>query len=326
MSPARPVFSRKQSAPRDSHAQPGLREHSKTARVLPFRNKKVVAPAAALSEQPLWLWPNLLSLDAPLIAVLWLHLLAVSGQIRISPVISVALGLAVWLIYVADRLLDGLRPGASALSARHQFYRAHRRTWFSVLLGALALACCLCLELDARTLLFGTLLMLAVAGYFAAVHQMREKWRLHFPKEAVVAVVFGIGTFFPAWPNARGSNAAMAITLGLFVAICWLNIVLIEYAEWVSLRQRSSETPHVSTLAAGQHLSQIGATVSIVVFGLAQLRTTEAQHPVLLTISLSALALTGLGFCWHKFSNNMVRVLADATLLTPAIALMFLRR
>ena len=248
MSPARPVRFRQQYACRDSNRQPGPEppslQRAKKAHVLPFRNKSVVAAPAVLSNRPLWLWPNLLSLDAPLIAVLWLYLLAVSGQIRISPLVTLALGLVVWLIYIADRLLDGLHAGPLALSARHQFYRVHRGTWFSILFGVLVLTCCVCFELDARTLTFGTLLMLAVAGYFAAVHQMRGRWRLRFPKEAVVAVVFGIGTFFPAWLKARESNAEMAITLGLFIAICWLNTTLIECAEWVGLRQRSSETPH----------------------------------------------------------------------------------
>ncbi len=272
---------------------------------------------------PFWLWPNLLSLDAPLIAVLWLHLIAVSGQIRISPIVTLALALVVWLIYVADRLLDGSRADPlAALPARHQFYRAHRKLWFSLLVSGLALTCCICLDLDPRTLLFGTLLILVVAGYFAAVHRARFR----FPKEAAVAVVFAIGTFFPAWIHAQGWTGAMTVSLILFIAICWLNTTLIEYAEWAGLRQRGSAKPHASTLIGGNHLLQIGTSVAIIAFVMAQLRMTQAEHLILLAVSISALALAGLGFCWQKFSMNMVRVLADATLLTPVVVLVFLHR
>ena len=68
-----------------------------------------------------WLWPNLLSLDAPLVAVLWqtLFLRCLRAPVRWLP--ALLLFLTVWLIYVADRLLDA-RNGA-VTTPRHQFYR-----------------------------------------------------------------------------------------------------------------------------------------------------------------------------------------------------------
>src|SRR5690348_15164620 len=58
------------------------------AGVLPgSRGRSDVSPKAS-PPHPFWLWPNLLSLDAPLIAVLWLHLFALSGHIRLSPIVG----------------------------------------------------------------------------------------------------------------------------------------------------------------------------------------------------------------------------------------------
>lgn len=287
---------------------------------------KVYVPQVKSPKRPVWLWPNLLSLDAPLIAVLWLQLFAVSGRIRISLDVTLALALVVWVIYVADRLLDELRAGPETiLSPRHQFYRAHRPLLLSLLGGVLALTCWICFHLDSRIFEFGTVLMLVVASYFVIVHQARARWRLHFPKEAVVAVVFGVGTVFPVWVYGQGSTP-MAIALVFFIAICWLNTALIEYAEWMSLHQMDSEMPHASTLAAGRHLLEMGAAVAIAALLRAQLTTTSAEHLVLLAISFSAIALAVLGFCWRKLSIDTVRVLADATLLTPGAVLLFLHR
>ena len=218
MSSARPVSSRCPFDHREVTAQsdlvPRTSEITKTARILPWIEINAPASPSGSAGHPLWLWPNLLSLDAPLIAVLWLHLFAISARVHISPFATLALALVVWIIYVADRLLDGLRYGPRTVpSPRHQFYRDHRKAWFSVLPGALAVTCCVCLALDARTLELGALVMLVVAGYFAIVHWVCLRFRLRFPKEAVVALVFGVGTFFPAWIYERRSTVAMAIAL-----------------------------------------------------------------------------------------------------------------
>src|SRR5689334_9431948 len=83
-----------------------------------------------------WLWPNLLSLDAPIVAVLWQALLAQRYNIPLRTPGRVALFLTVWAIYIADRLLDVRRPAATAESARHRFYRRHQM-FATALLGLL---------------------------------------------------------------------------------------------------------------------------------------------------------------------------------------------
>jgi hypothetical protein len=253
-----------------------------------------------------------------------LHLFG-SRHVRISPLVTLALALVVWLIYVADRLLDGLRTDALArLPARHQFYRDHRAALACLLLGILVVTCCICLELDARTLELGTLLMLAVVCYFAVVHSMRTQWGVRFPKEMVVALLFGIGTIFPVWIHTLRANSLTAIGWAFFVVICWLNLVLIEYAEWIGLRDRSSEAPHRSSIAAGKRLPIVCGGVALIALSLSALSVTTSEHGVLLAVTLSALALAALGLYWRKLSIHAVRVLADATLLTPAVILLFL--
>ena len=279
----------------------------------------------ATPSRPLWLWPNLLSLDAPLIAVLWLHLFALSGRVHLPPTVSLVLGLVVWLIYAADRLLDGLRDTESALqSPRHRFYRTHRKGVLAILLAVLCLTSCICLELDPRTLLFGALMMLVMAAYFGVVHWAGPLWLWRFPKEAAVAIVFGAGSFFPALIRAHKLSYPMAVAPVLFVTLCWLNVVLIEYAEWNRLRRCGSAPPHGSTLRGGRHLLAIGMAIASVSLGLMERTGFRADRSVLCAISLSALALGGLGSYWRKLSTDAVRVLADATLLTPALVLLFL--
>lgn len=77
---------------------------------------------------PWWLWLNVLSLDAPLVAVLWQWALAQAYGVKMDPITYSTLGLSVWLIYVVDRVLDTRSvDGDQVLSARHLYYRQHYR-------------------------------------------------------------------------------------------------------------------------------------------------------------------------------------------------------
>lgn len=84
---------------------------------------------------PWWLWPHVLSLEAPIVAVLWQRALAQAHGIRLTPMLDAGLALACWVIYVLDRTLDTFAvQSAGELDARHLFYHRHRRV---LLLGVL---------------------------------------------------------------------------------------------------------------------------------------------------------------------------------------------
>ena len=275
------------------------------------------------SRRPLWLWPNLLSLDAPLIAVLWLQLFAVSLHVQLEAAVSLALALVVWLIYVGDRLADGWNANLrAALTARHRFHRLHRRSLSTAASMGSALGIWACLHLDGATYHAGLALSLAVAAYFVAVHTLR----LRFPKEAVVALLFAVGTFFPVWIRSPESTTSMTVLLGLFAGICWLNVVLIEYSEWTSLERSRAERPHATTVLAGPRLTWIATLVAVLAGSLAFFPGFRPESPVLLAIALSAAALSALSAFCRQLSIESVRVLADVALLTPLFVLPYVIR
>ena len=59
---------------------------------------------------PIWLWFNVLSLDAPLIALVWQDFLSRCYPTMLLPQGRAVRGLTVWAIYLADRLLDVRHP------------------------------------------------------------------------------------------------------------------------------------------------------------------------------------------------------------------------
>src|ERR1700694_3809504 len=92
-----------------------------------------------------WLWPNLLSLDAPIVALLWqlLFVRCFHGSLGMLP--AALLAIAVWLMYVADPMLDGWRgthgthgKHGTSEQPRHTFYRRHWRAVLPVWIFALS--------------------------------------------------------------------------------------------------------------------------------------------------------------------------------------------
>ena len=65
----------------------------------------LVGTRTVLRTKPLELW-HLLSLDAPTVAVLWTWFIAASVHIALPLTSLLAMGLVVWMLYAADRLLD----------------------------------------------------------------------------------------------------------------------------------------------------------------------------------------------------------------------------
>lgn len=76
---------------------------------------------------PWWLWPHVLSLEAPLAAVLWQMLLGHVHRIALMPGTTLGLALAVWLVYLVDRLFDGWNTGENSTDIRHAFYARHAK-------------------------------------------------------------------------------------------------------------------------------------------------------------------------------------------------------
>lgn len=94
-----------------------------------------VSSPQASPHVPWWLWLNVLSLDAPLVAVLWQWALARTYGVQMDPITYSTLGLAVWLIYVVDRVLDTCPvDGSRVLQTRHLYYRQHHRffAWVAI--------------------------------------------------------------------------------------------------------------------------------------------------------------------------------------------------
>ncbi len=250
-----------------------------------------------------WLWPNLLSLDAPLVAVLWqtLFLRCLGAPVRLAP--AAVLFLAVWLIYVADRLLD--TRGMPSPATRHVFYRRHSRLMFWIWCAVLPFTALLAAGgLAGAVLERGFLMLGAVGVYLLFVHLFWKNSPRAGVKETAVALLFALGTSLAAWDSIR--TWSDALTIVLFSALCWLNCVAIE--QW-------EQGPR------GWSIASIAILVA-----LAGLVLLHRHRPILAGAeAMSLLALSLLDRARTRLSKDALRVLADAALLSPVLFLPVVR-
>lgn len=273
---------------------------------------------------PWWLWPTVLSLDAPIVALAWQDRLAQDAAFALHWSHAVVLGLSVWLAYAGDRWIEGWRLDPSRVrTQRHAFYQRHR--WPIALVAGLILLLdvgCAVAGLTPREFQAGLLLLPVLLTYLLS-HQLVHRthpWRL--PKEALVAVLMGAGAALFMLASPTADHATLVAPLGLFVLLSFTNCALI--SAWEHHVDRShNETSLALQFSAGAWIGR--ALVWIIVPGAALLWFVggPALRPTAGCAAASALLLAGVDLAEGRLGPRPARVLADVALMTPLIPLLY---
>lgn len=269
---------------------------------------------------PWWLWPNLLSLDAPLVAVLWTIFLGKIFLSRIDPLSIFILFASTWSVYSTDRLLDGFNCVQSRkLRRRHFFASAHRLSLgLLTALTIIAVPALSLIFLPNRQVDIGLVLLLFVVAYLVVIHAAPENIRTSLPKELLVGTLFAAGT---GWPLYRTLNHLSFLPmLGLFACLCSLNCLAIErweteYKANRSSLRRSRRIGLQRQLKAGTVLI---ALVAITPFVMRKIGLGPGVG--FLGIWCAAILLAEVNINRNHFSAEQLRVLADVVLAVPAVA------
>lgn len=273
-------------------------------------------------RKPLWLLPNLLSLDAPLVAMAWLYVFAKTWRLGYHPWQAYAtLGLAVWIIYTADRLLDAsLSSGpVEAMEPRHRFHRQHRRLFRIGLVAAFGVAVSLVVTGLPMTiykhLLLGGVL---VAGFFGlSMLSSQDPREVPHTKNIMAGLTFAFGTAMTAhiYRSEYGIYDMLTSREFLcFAVLCILNISAIDLWEHAS-RSADVEIKAGDELSLTLPLTVLGAAS----LGYALLDTEHASRPFFYAILTGAGLLHVLNRQRARFRMDALRVLADVALLVPVL-------
>ncbi len=264
-----------------------------------------------------WLWPTILSLDAPAVVLAWQRMLASAASVRVGFPETFVLGASVWLAYCADRWIEGWRLDPAIIrTPRHFFHQRWRWPIAAVWVAVLALDLAESFQrLPRDELEAGFAVLLPVLAYLLS-HQLVHRnhpWRA--PKEVCVAVLLGAGVavFVASQPGAHG--AASAGIVAVFVALAFTNCALI------SVWEHEVDRSHGQTSLAIQLKGRTGPihllpwALGAACLAAAALNPWPAQG--FACGAASALLLGLLDRVQARLGRRPARVLADLALLTP---------
>ena len=284
--------------------------------------------AAGRSATPWWLWWNVLSLDAPMVAVVWALVFAQSARVALPGAEVAALGLMVWLIYTADRLLDGRATQAAfgpPLRQRHAFHRIHARAIAIVAAGVATLTAILGVSaIGGQVFRLAVPLGILLVVYMAWVHVGRGRVLARLPKEMAVGGIFAAGVALPAWARIASRRWEFFLLAILFAAVCTLNCVAIE--EWEKSGERRSWTGGLRFVAADFGSGKFAAALAVCAALLTPVvRLRGSFSAIGAAIAASALLILVLDLMRERISVEALRVLVDVALLLPALVVLAVR-
>lgn len=270
---------------------------------------------------PWWLWPNVLNLDAPVVAVVWQDALARMVGANLSWPHHWLMALAVWEVYFLDRWLDA-RHGAHEATDRHRFHGRVRTSGMAVAVmaaiagGALAARC-----LNGAGWLYAMIVIATTGVWFLVTHLRRGAGRF-LPKELSVGIIFATGCLVQPLSLAPDGFAPghAAICGLLFAWLCFQNCAAITVWESLPTDQddpRSLLNGWGGTARWFPRLGFAHMTVSGLVIALAP----PELGRLVCALLLSSMALFALNAGARACSPRALRALADIALLTPLIFL-----
>lgn len=288
----------------------------------------MVAPVTSPTRTPWWLWPNLLSLDAPLVAVVWLFMLAKTWGVNYHPEHEYAvLALVVWAIYVVDRLLDGMIHGDSTrCQERHQFHRRHRRKLAPLAVVAAVTAMVLVLNYTPMAIYgYAAVAGFLISGFFAmALFATPDVGEIPYSKNILGGLSFAFGTSMVAHVYLFDKGIVDLLLHNrefiAFAVLCIMNISAIDLWEHAS-RTDDEELKAQDELALTLPLILLGAAA----FLFARQADGTGAVPFFYAVLTGAALLFVLNRSRTRFSLEALRVLADVAMVAPLLVFLGLR-
>jgi len=281
-----------------------------------------VRHALTHNRKPVWLYPSLLSLDAPLVAMAWLYVFAKVWRVNYLPWTAyAALALAVWVIHVIERLNDAKWREAAGipLGERHHFHHRYAR-WF-LIAAAIAFAALLVLVfvfLPISIFNYLTIGGVLVAGFFAISRISGSESRdIAYGKNILAGAAFAYGTALVAHvflPAIGKHDLIFSREFLTFVVLCVVHLCAIDFWE------KSSRDANAEEGALGD----LAITLPVILLAMAALGFAISSHqqsvrPFYYAILTGAALIHVINRNRRRFSAGQLRLLADLAMLAPAL-------
>jgi len=274
-------------------------------------------------QYPAWLWPNLLGLDSPLVAVAWQWIFTRVFGIDLHWVFHIILGLSVWCIYLADRLYDAFRaPDTDSGTDRLTFTKRHFSALSAVTFAAGLVNLVLIILHVPRDLMVSGFVTAALLGIYYLI-RMKGSARIAavIPREFLCGMLFGLGTVIAphAFAPPGISELRFYLPMVFFGLACSASCVLISI--WEREADLASSDRSVATLQSGiiPHMAKAITALAAISTAFAFLGPWQ----IYLSVAVSAVALRLMLRFDDRIPPAALRALADGVLLSPLLFAFF---
>ncbi|HAO48195.1 MAG TPA: hypothetical protein DCR35_02125 [Runella sp.] len=210
------------------------------------------------------------------------------GHGKVSWASTLLVGIAVFAIYVADRLLDN-RKSRKVDTQRHRFHAQHEPMLLKILagLGVVGLVCLF--WLPKGMFIVGLTLAVLVVGYLVVIFRTTLTDGFQLFKEPIVALIYTAGVWWTALSASAETPWESKVFMGLFGLVAFQNLLLFSWFESFDM-----EEGYTLAIAWGtETVSKILMWISIIVCAVATvvLFSTTYRYCVRAAITVSVMGL-----------------------------------
>lgn len=259
---------------------------------------------------------NLLNLDVVLGAVVSALYFAKLFDTKVNVFGIITLGLTVWLIYTADRLLDVKRMTTIPTTERHKFHQKNYSTLL-VILVIVTLLVAIAIPLLNERVMIGGLSLAAVIGFYLLLQK-------YLPlKEFVVAGLYTFGVLLPSWRLQTELISIDHILLVVqFFIVALANVLIFSWFEF----EADTRDGHTSLATRwGKSLCTkliiILSIVNICIF-VWMLMYSEYKVPTFIFLLMTGILMGILFFHSHFSKYSRYRLLGDAVFFLSILGLL----
>lgn len=260
---------------------------------------------------------NILSIDVALGASISGIYFAEIYEVKTGLQAFLCLGLAVWLIYTTDHLLDVRQMKVKASTLRHQFHQKHYQILLRISSFVGLAILILLFFIEERVLLWGTGLGLLVIVY------LLFQRRLGIMKELMGAFLYTSGIVLPALAiyNQPYSPENIVMIL-IFFIIAITNLILFSWFD--KERDLAHNHSSIATKIGAKNTQKVLYILFTLLLALLTLLYfQDISHGSFVIFTLMSLALLIIFVFANWFSrDDRYRLMGDAIFLIPAVNVM----
>lgn len=240
------------------------------------------------------------------------------GVIPSIPMLS-GLGMAIWLIYTADHILDARKAKGDLVNPRHAFHRKYQKPILIVAALVFGVGVYNAFQLPEKTIYYG-LVLVGLSGLYFLYLKSSTTQRF---KEAFAALVYTAGLFAGPLSLVAGLSWSTAVLASFFFLLAFANLLVLPLFE-KEMDEKQGEVS-IATRQGNFGVRSI-FYVTVVLINLAAvfviLFSTSFGHApyMFILMSWSLLALISKPTFFYKF--QLYRIVGDGIFFLPGLLLL----